>query len=95
MTIYSYVGVLSIDQNESRQIALMNKLGVEKENVYIDKMSGKNTDRPQYQALKETVVQGDTIIFDSITRLSRNYYDIKDDYPFIAFGICTEGTRAH
>lgn len=82
MTIYSYVRVSSIDQNESRQIASMKKLGVEVENVFIDKMSGKNTDRPEYQALKEKVVEGDTIIFDSITRLSRNYYDIKDEYQY-------------
>lgn len=82
MTTYSYVRVSSIDQNESRQIASMKKLGVEKENVFIDKMSGKNTDRPQYQVLKEKAVEGDTIIFDSITRLSRNYYDIKDEYQY-------------
>lgn len=82
MTTYSYVRVSSIDQNESRQIESMKKLGVTKENVFIDKLSGKNTDRPQYQALKEKVVEGDTIIFDSITRLSRNYYDIKDEYQY-------------
>lgn len=91
MTTYAYIRVSSVDQNESRQIANMKKLGVEPENMYIDKFSGKNTDRPQYQALKALVIEGDTVIFDSITRLSRNYYDVKDEYEyFIKHGIFLE-----
>lgn len=91
MTTYAYIRVSSVDQNEARQIANMKKLGVESENMYIDKFSGKNTERPQYQALKALVVEGDTIIFDSITRLSRNYYDVKDEYEyFIKNGIFLE-----
>ena len=82
MTVYTYIRVSSVDQNEARQIKTMKEKGIQKEHMYIDKMSGKNTDRPQYQLLKETVQEGDTIIFDSITRLSRNYYDIKDEYEF-------------
>jgi len=79
---YSYIRVSSIDQNESRQVESMKKLGVNKKNMFIDKMSGKNTDRPQYQVLKELVQEGDTIIFDSITRLSRSYEDIKEEYQY-------------
>ncbi|MBO2535990.1 recombinase family protein [Rummeliibacillus suwonensis] len=91
MTTYAYIRVSSVDQNEARQIANMKKLGVEPENMYIDKFSGKNTDRPQYQALKALVVEGDTVIFDSITRLSRNYYDVKDEYEyFIKNGVFLE-----
>ena len=82
MTVYTYIRVSSVDQNEARQIKTMKEKGIQKEHMYIDKMSGKNTDRPQYQLLKETVEEGDTIIFDSITRLSRNYYDIRDEYEF-------------
>ncbi|WP_186673860.1 recombinase family protein [Sporosarcina sp. BP05] len=82
MTTYTYIRVSSIDQNEARQVKTMKDKGVLKEQMYIDKASGKNTDRPHYQLLKETVQEGDTIIFDSITRLSRNYYDIKDEYEF-------------
>ena len=82
MTVFTYIRVSSVDQNEARQIKTMKEKGIQKEHMYIDKMSGKNTDRPQYQLLKETVEEGDTIIFDSITRLSRNYYDIRDEYEF-------------
>lgn len=82
MTIYSYIRVSSIDQNEARQIESMKALGITKEDMYIDKVSGKNTDRPQYQELKAKVQDGDTVVFDSITRLSRNYKDIKDEYQF-------------
>lgn len=82
MTVFTYIRVSSVDQNEERQIKTMKEKGIQKEHMYIDKVSGKNTDRPQYQLLKETVQEGDTIIFDSITRLSRNYYDIKDEYEF-------------
>lgn len=82
MTVYGYIRVSSVDQNEARQIKTMKDKGVQKEHMYIDKLSGKNTDRPQYQTLKEVVQVGDTIIFDSITRLSRNYYDIKEEYEF-------------
>lgn len=79
---FAYVRVSSIDQNEARQVEKMKLQDVSKEKVFIDKMSGKNTDRPSYQQLKELVQEGDTIIFDSITRLSRNYYDIKEEYQY-------------
>lgn len=82
MTTYGYVRVSSVDQNETRQLATMKELGVEKANIYVDKASGKNTDRAQYQALKAIVKKGDTVIFDSITRLSRSYHDIKDEYEY-------------
>lgn len=81
-TKYSYIRCSSIDQNESRQIETMKTLGIVEENMFLDKLSGKDTDRPQYQTLKELVQEGDTIVFDSITRLSRNYYDIKDEYEY-------------
>lgn len=91
MTTYAYIRVSSVDQNEARQIANMKKLGVDSANMFIDKFSGKNTDRPQYQALKALASGGDTIIFDSITRLSRNYYDVKDEYEyFLKAGIFLE-----
>lgn len=82
MTVYAYIRVSSVDQNEARQVKTIKDRGVLKENIYIDKASGKNTDRPQYQLLKEAVQEGDTVIFDSITRLSRNYYDINTEYEF-------------
>ncbi|MCK1997975.1 recombinase family protein [Psychrobacillus psychrodurans] len=80
MIMYGYIRVSSVDQNEARQVATMKALGIDKANVYIDKISGRNTDRPAYQSLKERIQEGDTVVFDSITRLSRNYHDIKDEY---------------
>lgn len=82
MTTYAYIRVSHIDQNESRQVETMTKQGIIKENIFTDKLSGKDTNRPSYQALKVQVQEGDTIVFDSITRLSRNYYDTKDEYEY-------------
>lgn len=82
MTTYAYIRVSSVDQNEARQVATMKEQGVDKANMYIDKLSGKNTERPNYQAMKAAVKEGDTIIFDSITRLSRSYRDIKNEYEY-------------
>jgi DNA invertase Pin-like site-specific DNA recombinase len=79
---YGYIRVSSIDQNESRQVESMKALGIVKKDMFIDKLSGKNIDRPKYQELKEKVLEGDSIVFDSITRLSRNYEDIKDEYQY-------------
>ncbi|WKA53437.1 recombinase family protein [Planococcus shixiaomingii] len=82
MTMYAYIRCSTIDQNEARQIKTMKEHGVEKQNMFIDKLSGKNTDRPSYQKLKHIVIEGDTIIFDSISRLSRKYDDIKEEYKY-------------
>lgn len=81
---YGYIRVSSIEQNEARQVATMKAEGVNKENIYVDKASGKDTARARYQALKSIVKPGDSIVFDSITRLSRSYRDIKDEYQFYA-----------
>lgn len=80
MEKYAYVRVSSIKQNEQRQIENMTQLGIKHKNIFVDKMTGKYINRPQYQKLKTIVQSGDTIIFDSITRMSRNYDDIKHEY---------------
>lgn len=77
---FGYVRVSSKEQNEARQIDAMKALGITDDCIYLDKLSGKNTDRPQYQALKRMVRAGDTVVFESITRLSRNMNDVKDEY---------------
>lgn len=82
MTEYAYIRCSTVDQNEARQVKTMKELGIEKRNMFIDKLSGKNLDRPSYQKLKENVKEGDTIVFDSISRLSRKYEDIKDEYKY-------------
>lgn len=87
----AYIRVSSKEQNEARQMHTMRSLGVEERYIFTDKASGKDTDRPQYQALKAIVRKGDTVVFDSITRMSRNMNDIKKEYAwFIDEGISLE-----
>lgn len=77
---FGYCRVSSQDQNENRQIEAMLELGINERDIFIDKCSGKNFDRPQYQALKLQLRQGDTIIIKSIDRLGRNYRQICDEW---------------
>jgi len=76
MTTHGYVRISTVDQNESRQMVLMDALGVPKENIYMDKLSGKNTARPGLQKLLATVKPGDTIIVESVSRFARNTRDL-------------------
>ena len=69
-----YIRVSTAEQNEARQEILMQQLEVEK--VFIDKLSGKNTDRPQLKAMINFVRSGDTVIVESISRFARNTKDL-------------------
>lgn len=69
-----YIRISTIGQNTARQEVLMQELGVEK--VFIDRMSGKNTDRPQLKEMMAFVRQGDTVIVESISRFARNTRDL-------------------
>ena len=71
-----YVRVSTEEQNTARQDVLMEQLGVEK--VFVDKMSGKNTDRPQFKAMMNFVRDGDTLVVESYSRLSRSTKDLLD-----------------
>lgn len=75
---YGYARVSSQEQNTDRQIVALKKYVPEK-NILIDKASGKDTDRPGYQALKGALGlrEGDTLFITSLDRLSRNKNDIK------------------
>lgn len=79
---YAYIRVSSKEQNEERQRHTMQSNGVQDSHIYVDKLSGKDTDRPQYQALKLEVKAGDTVIFDSITRMSRRKKDIRKEFEW-------------
>ncbi|MEX3625806.1 recombinase family protein [Viridibacillus arvi] len=79
---FAYIRVSSQEQKEDRQIDTMKSLGIDERDIFIDKLSGKDLERPQYQALKTVARDGDTIVFDSITRLSRNMSDIKKEYEY-------------
>ena len=69
-----YIRISTTDQNTARQEALMNELDVEQ--VYIDRMSGKNTDRPELKRMMNYVREGDVVIVESISRFARNTKDL-------------------
>lgn len=73
---YGYVRVSSRDQNEERQIIAMHEFGVDDRQIYMDKQSGKDFDRPQYRKLMRKIKSGDTLVIKSIDRLGRNYDEI-------------------
>ena len=74
--IYGYIRVSSKDQNEDRQLIALNEVGVERKNVYLDKKSGKDFDRPQYKKLLRKLKKDDLLYIKSIDRLGRNYEEI-------------------
>ena len=69
-----YIRTSTAEQNTARQEALMQELGVGK--VYVDQLSGKNTERPQLQAMLNYVREGDTVIVESISRFARTTKDL-------------------
>ena len=69
-----YIRVSTIDQNTARQEVMMQELGVDQ--VFIDRMSGKSTDRPELKKMMGFVRQGDTVIVESISRFARNTRDL-------------------
>lgn len=81
--IYGYVRVSSRDQNEDRQLITMREMQVPEENIYIDKQSGKDFNRPQYKRLLRKVKPDDIIYIKSIDRLGRNYGEILEQWKLI------------
>ena len=77
MNIYGYVRVSSTDQNEDRQMLAMQENAVPEKNIYVDKQSGKDFNRPQYQKLVKKLKPGDLLYILSIDRLGRNYEEIQ------------------
>ena len=69
-----YIRISTVDQNIARQEVLMWEMGVEK--VFIDRLSGKNTDRPELKKMMAFVRQGDTVVVESISRFARNTRDL-------------------
>ena len=73
--LYGYARVSSHDQNLDRQIISLLNAGVEKNNIKLDKLSGKDTKRPELQELLSNLRENDTVIITSLDRLSRKYDD--------------------
>ena len=81
--IYGYVRVSSSDQNEDRQLMALNNVNVPAENIYMDKLSGKDFNRPQYKKLVRKLKPGDLLYILSIDRLGRNYEEIQNQWRIL------------
>ena len=81
--IYGYVRVSSTDQNEDRQLLALNKVNVPAKNIYMDKLSGKDFNRPQYKKLVKKLKPGDLLYILSIDRLGRNYEEIQNQWRIL------------
>lgn len=79
---FGYVRVSSKDQNEERQILNMRNIGIDDRDIFIDKKTGSNMKRENYQIMKRMVRTGDTIVFDSLTRLGRTMNDILEEFKY-------------
>ena len=77
---YGYVRVSTTAQNEDRQIIALKEFGVDEGNIFLDKVSGKDFNRPQYKRLLRKLRKGDTLIIKSIDRLGRNYEEILEHW---------------
>ncbi len=80
---YGYVRVSSLDQNEDRQMIEMDRLGIMRKHIFIDKQSGKDFNRPEYKKLLRVLKEGDVLYILSIDRLGRNYEEILNQWRII------------
>lgn len=81
--IYGYVRVSSMDQNDERQLIAMRELGISNENIYRDKQSGRDFNRPQYKQLVRRLKPDDLLYIKSIDRLGRNYEEILRQWRYL------------
>ncbi|MCD8331512.1 MAG: recombinase family protein [Oscillospiraceae bacterium] len=81
--IYGYVRVSTYDQNEDRQIIALHEMGVVDKNIYMDKQSGKDFNRPQYKKLVRKLRKDDLIYIKSIDRLGRDYDEIQNQWRIL------------
>ncbi len=77
---YGYIRVSSTDQNEDRQLDALRELAVPEERIYLDKQSGKDFNRPNYQRLVRKLKPGDLLYIKSIDRLGRDYEEIQNQW---------------
>lgn len=83
MNIYGYIRVSSRDQNEDRQLIALKEVGVPEKNIYLDKQSGKDFNRPQYKSLLRKMKRDDLLYIKSIDRLGRNYEEILQQWRIL------------
>ena len=78
--IYGYIRVSTREQNEDRQLIALCEMSVPEKNIYMDKQSGKDFNRPQYKKLVKKLKPGDLLYIKSIDRLGRNYEEIQNQW---------------
>ncbi len=81
--VYGYVRISSLDQNEDRQLDAMDECAVPTDNVFVDKMSGKDFRRPQYQKMVQVLRSGDLLFILSIDRLGRDYEEVQNQWRIL------------
>lgn len=81
--IYGYARVSTREQSEDRQIIALRDMGVPEKNIYLDKISGKNFDRPKYKELLNKLDENSILYIKSIDRLGRSYKDLSDQWQLI------------
>ncbi len=81
--VYGYVRISTLDQNEDRQLDAMENCAVPQGNVYVDKVSGKDFNRPQYQKMLKKLRSGDLLFILSIDRLGRDYEEVQNQWRIL------------
>ncbi len=80
---FGYIRVSTREQNEARQVMALHDFGITDEHIFMDKLSGKDFNRPAYQELIHSLQPGDVLVIKSIDRLGRNYEEILDQWRII------------
>ena len=83
MSVYGYIRVSSKDQKEDRQQIALNEVGVNLQNIYVDKQSGKDFNRPKYKKMLRKLKKDDLLYIKSIDRLGRNYEEILQQWRIL------------
>lgn len=81
--VHGYARVSTKGQNEARQIKALKEQGIAERDIYVDKVSGKSFERPEYKRLLNVVRRGDLIVVLSLDRLGRNYTEVQEQWRYI------------
>ena len=83
MPTYGYIRVSTREQNEDRQLIALREISIPEQNIFIDKQSGKDFNRPQYKKLVKKLKPDDLLYIKSIDRLGRNYEEIQNQWQYL------------
>ena len=83
MSVYGYIRVSSREQNEDRQLGAIGKAHVPRRNIFMDKQSGKDFDRPMYKKMVRKLRDEDVVYIKSIDRLGRNYNEVVEQWQYL------------